>query len=157
MATHPFAIKLEEAIEKAKRLRDKLREAKKSTDDDQDEPRDTVNTRIFGHVNLGLIGLGGQALVEPGEATKLYVTEPSPAMARLLQKLANAERDCSRMRATAPIPAQWFTLANGKKSWFAGGPGKPDGSIPCPGVTAIQKQIFALTRRGGGFITRRTR
>lgn len=156
MATHPLAIKLEEAIEHAKKVRDGLLATKEHGDNPENKPwwdwvdslgRKRVTTRIFGRQNLGAIAAGDQsrlAAVEPGEANaslskKALRMKADPHMAALQDRYAREFAKCAedRQRATANGSV---TLEDGS---VAPAEGKKGVSIPCPKANAALKELEA--------------
>lgn len=128
-ATHPFAIKLENAIEHAKRVRDALLAAKNRAGEQEAEvDRSKKKKHPYRFVQLGAIAASGmerQADVSEGEA---FNSKPDPKNAdkilRYLKiRLAQEESRCAQMRAIANRDAGRTV------------------SMPCPGVTAAREAI----------------
>ena len=151
MATHPFAIKLEEAIEKAKRARDAMKRSKAVADDEEPGGKKLRTSRLSGRVvSLGLIGLGGGPTVSDGGATHIYDMKPSPALAKLLQDLADETRKCNDSQTKVRSEGR-FEVVGDKRVWMKGSTSVV-GNAPCPGVRQVQKAIKRLIESGGGYI-----
>lgn len=156
MATHPFAMELEDSIEKAKRLRDALRVAKSAAEEEPDKKGKKLrSTKLTGAIaNLGAFGIGGNPLqVTPGGATKLYDLEPTPALSRLLQQLSQAKADCAKSQNISKSEGRYINTADGKK-WIRGGTTVTSRS-PCPEVGVLQERIAKLHRSGGAYKIKR--
>lgn len=158
MATHPFAMKLEDAIEKAKRLRDALRAAKSVAEDEpakKDKKKLSVIRLTGAIVDLGAFGVGGNPLqVTPGGATKIYDLEPTPALSRLLQRLSRAKADCAQSQNITVNSGRFVNTADGSK-WIRGG-SVVNSRAPCPEVGKIQELISKLHRSGGAYKVKRS-
>lgn len=154
MATHPFAIKLENAIEKAKRIRDAMKRSKEApVSTEPMNPNLAGSTNTGEVINLGEYGIGGEQRVDPGGATKLYSAVPTPGMARLLQQLATEERKCAERQRIVQTRGEYRDVG-GKQVWFAGR-ASVVGRVPCPGVTRIRNLIRNF--KGERYTVTRTR
>lgn len=156
MPTHPFAIKCADALENLKRVRDGLRAAQAAADDTDKpakKPRKKPTLLTGDVIDLSAYGIGNNSSITPGGATKLYDVTPTPAMAKLRQQLATAQRKCQERRATGHVAGHWQNTQDGR-IWVRGGPGAPT-NAPCPEVGRIQDQIMRLMRQGNAFIVKR--
>lgn len=140
MAVHPLAQKLEVAIEHALRALEALRKAKEAGADQPENQwwdwidalgRKRVNTRIFGHGQLGALAAAGmerQAEVQAGEANNSFgrvagEMRVDKTMRALQIKLAQEEGKCARARAL-------LIRDSGREV-----------SYPCPGATAARQAL----------------
>jgi hypothetical protein len=138
MATHPFAIKLETAIDHARRMLEALRAAKKRGDEEDPRAqwwdwvdssgRKRVFTHLFGHVDLGGLAAGGMERQAFGESGFRYDSKANEKnidkeLRRLNLKLSLEESECARKRAQANADA-------GREV-----------QVPCPGVVAARDAL----------------
>lgn len=142
MAVHPFAQKLEIAVEHAMRALAALLATKDATDAEKPENqwwdwidalgRKRVNTKLFGHRDLGALASNEQRVdITPGEALFSYDRKAAAKrgqteIQKLLVKLAHAEADCARQRAI-------MRRDTGR-----------DVSLSCPDVVALRKKLEQL-------------
>jgi len=138
MATHPFAIKLENAIEHAKRVRDALLAAKaKAGEQEKETDRPKKKPHPYRFVQLGAIAASGmerQADVRAGEGLDSYnakANEPNidKTLRSLNIALAREESKCAQLRAIAKRDA-----------------GR-DVQVLCPGVAAARDALRSYVER----------
>jgi hypothetical protein len=137
MPTHPFAIKLAEAVKQAKRALEGLRRSKKSAED-APVPGLPRKVRRSRHVQLGALAASGMERQAVAEAGFLYdkgelEKGADQEMRRLQIALAKEEGKCAQMRARAKA-------ATGREV-----------SVACPGVTAALDalQRYMDNKHGG--------
>lgn len=163
MAVHPFAQKLEIALEHAKRLRDELlaRRDTETGDSLPDDPpgtwRDSLGrlryiTHIFGFRQLGALARDTPAVkVEPGEANasldrKSMDMQKDKRLQALNKAYAKALAACEQARQAARGPGGTRQLSDGTFAPIR----RPEVSVPCPQAAAIAKQISAyISQRYG--------
>lgn len=153
MATHPFAQKLEIALEHAKRLRDSLLKSKdKAADAGENVGKPMRVTRIFGRRQLGELATGQpNVVVEPGEANasqdkKSLDMAKDQRLRALNEAYAKALAACEQARQAARGPGGTRQLSDGTFAPIR----RPEVSVPCPQAAAIAKQISAyISQRYG--------